>query len=59
MAEAMSLVVTGRHGQLATALAERAAVRGITLVACGRPELDLEHPAGILGERFEEAFEQV
>jgi dTDP-4-dehydrorhamnose reductase len=47
MAAAMRLVVTGRHGQLATALAERAAGRGITLVGCGRPELDLERPATI------------
>jgi dTDP-4-dehydrorhamnose reductase len=47
MAAAMRVIITGRHGQLATALAERAAGRGVTLVACGRPELDLEHPASI------------
>ncbi len=47
MAAAMRVIVTGRHGQLANALAERAAGRGVTLVACGRPELDLEHPASI------------
>jgi dTDP-4-dehydrorhamnose reductase len=47
MAAAMRVIVTGRHGQLATALAERGAGRGVTLVACGRPELDLEHPASI------------
>lgn len=43
----MRVIVTGRHGQLATALAERAAGRGVTLVACGRPELDLERPATV------------
>lgn len=47
MAAGMRVIVTGRHGQLATALAERAAGKGITLIACGRPELDLEQTAGI------------
>src|SRR5688500_9174304 len=42
---AMKVLVTGREGQLARSLAERAAGRaGIELVALGRPELDLEVP---------------
>lgn len=43
----MRVVVTGRHGQLATALAERAGARGVSLIACGRPECDLSHPQGV------------
>lgn len=39
----MRIVVTGKTGQVATALAERAAERGATLIAVGRPELDLAH----------------
>ena len=35
------IVVTGRVGQLATALAERAAGAGVELLALGRPVLDL------------------
>lgn len=39
------LLVTGRNGQVATALAERAAAaQGIAVIAVGRPELDLERP---------------
>jgi dTDP-4-dehydrorhamnose reductase len=42
------LLVTGRNGQVATALAERAAVhRGFEVLALGRPELDLEQPASV------------
>ncbi len=41
----MRVLVTGRNGQVATSLAERAALLpGIALVALGRPELDLEKP---------------
>jgi dTDP-4-dehydrorhamnose reductase len=41
----MKVLVTGRDGQLARSLAERAADReGVELVAAGRPELDLEVP---------------
>jgi dTDP-4-dehydrorhamnose reductase len=41
----MKVLVTGRDGQLARSLVERAAGReGIDLVAVGRPELDLEAP---------------
>ena len=41
----MKVLVTGREGQLARSLAERAAGReGIELLAIGRPELDLEVP---------------
>jgi dTDP-4-dehydrorhamnose reductase len=41
------VVVTGREGQVARALAERAGSAGATLIALGRPELDLEHPQTI------------
>lgn len=37
----MRLVVTGKRGQVSTALAERAAEEGVTLVQVGRPEFDL------------------
>lgn len=43
----MRLLVTGREGQVATALAE-AATPGVAVIACGRPELDLERPEGVL-----------
>lgn len=43
----MRIVVTGREGQVARALVERAAGAGATLVAVGRPELDLERPETI------------
>ena len=41
------LLVTGRNGQLATSLGLRAAATGIAVIAAGRPELDLEHPASV------------
>lgn len=52
----MKLLVTGRDGQLARSLAERAAVRGgIELLLAGRPETDLAVPgtfaAAILSQR--------
>ncbi|MDB5697514.1 MAG: dTDP-4-dehydrorhamnose reductase [Alphaproteobacteria bacterium] len=41
----MKLLVTGREGQLARSLVERAAHHpGIEIIAIGRPELDLEVP---------------
>lgn len=41
----MKILVTGRGGQLARSLIERASGRnGIELVAMGRPELDLDRP---------------
>ena len=44
----MRLLVTGRNGQVATALVERSHQHdGITVVAFGRPELDLEQPATV------------
>ena len=44
----MKLLVTGRNGQVATSLLERAAVHPeIGVVALGRPELDLEQPASV------------
>ncbi len=52
----MRLLVTGRNGQVAASLIERAALSGgIEVMALGRPELDLEQPAtveaAILGAR--------
>jgi dTDP-4-dehydrorhamnose reductase len=42
------LAVTGRNGQLACALIERAALTpGIEVIALGRPDLDLERPATV------------
>ena len=38
----MRLVVTGREGQVATALAEAGAAAGVEVVRLGRPDLDLE-----------------
>ena len=44
----MRVLVTGREGQLARSLAERAsALPGLSLQAVGRPELDLERPESI------------
>ena len=40
----MRVAVTGRSGQVVTALLERGAARGIEVVALGRPELDLSQP---------------
>ena len=52
----MRLLVTGRNGQVAASLIERAGDHaGISVVALGRPELDLEQPAtveaAVLGAR--------
>lgn len=45
----MRIAVTGKHGQLARSLQERAAAdTGITLVCFGRPELDLSQPGSIV-----------
>lgn len=43
----MRLLVTGRDGQVARAVAERGAVARIDVVALGRPTLDLLAPGGI------------
>jgi dTDP-4-dehydrorhamnose reductase len=40
----MRLIVTGKSGQVATALAERGAAEGISVTAVGRPEFDLADP---------------
>jgi dTDP-4-dehydrorhamnose reductase len=41
----MKVLVTGRHGQLARSLVERASFHpGVEIVALGRPDLDLETP---------------
>lgn len=37
----MRIVVTGKSGQVAMALAERAAEQGVTIIRIGRPEFDL------------------
>jgi dTDP-4-dehydrorhamnose reductase len=41
------LIVIGREGQVARALAERAPVLGAKAVLLGRPQLDLANPSGI------------
>ena len=41
----MRILVTGREGQVARSLAERAPVSGVELQLLGRPELDLAGPA--------------
>ena len=43
----MRLVVTGKEGQIARALAERAAVSGVELRCIGRPEVDFLTPETI------------
>ena len=51
----MKILVTGRAGQLVSSLAERAQHDpDISLVALGRPELDLERP-GAVGGSFADA----
>lgn len=40
----MRIVVMGRSGQLATALAEQAALFGLDIMTIGRPHADLEEP---------------
>lgn len=42
----MRIAVTGKKGQVATALLERGAAGGITIVPIGRPEFDLVTPTG-------------
>ncbi|MEJ6783641.1 dTDP-4-dehydrorhamnose reductase [Aminobacter sp. Piv2-1] len=41
----MKMLVTGTSGQLARALAARAATAGVEIICVGRPDLDLEDPA--------------
>lgn len=44
----MHILVIGRQGQVARSLVERAAAHGgVTLVAAGRPELDLSRPGAL------------
>ena len=43
----MRLVVTGREGQVATALAEAGLAAGVEVIRLGRPSLDLERPETI------------
>lgn len=43
----MRIAVTGKQGQVVTALIERGAEAGVEIIAVGRPELDLADPASI------------
>ena len=43
----MRIAVTGKAGQLVTALAERGPLSGHEIIALGRPELDLADPASV------------
>ncbi len=43
----MRIAVTGKQGQVVTALIERGAEAGVEIVAVGRPELDLADPSSI------------
>ena len=43
-ARPLRLVVTGRDGQVVRALSERAAATGVSVIALGRPTLDLAQP---------------
>ncbi len=43
----MRIAVTGRHGQVVTAMMERGQQAGVEIVAVGRPELDLADPPSI------------
>lgn len=43
----MRIAVTGKNGQVVTALLERGALAGHKIVALGRPELDLADPASV------------
>lgn len=45
---ALRIAVTGKAGQVVTALVERAAAAGHQVIALGRPELDLADPASIM-----------
>lgn len=43
----MQIVVTGKSGQIATSMSERAAARGHRVIRLGRPELDLARPSTV------------
>jgi dTDP-4-dehydrorhamnose reductase len=45
----MRIAVTGQVGQVVTSLKERGAAAGHEIIALGRPELDLNDPASIMG----------
>lgn len=44
----MRIAVTGKTGQVVTALKERGSLAGHEIIALGRPELDLADPASVL-----------
>jgi len=48
MKSGLKIAVTGRTGQVVTALIERGAIAGHDIIALGRPELDLADPASVL-----------
>jgi dTDP-4-dehydrorhamnose reductase len=43
----MRMIVTGKQGQVVTALLERGPLQGVEVIALGRPELDLADPASV------------
>ncbi|KLK89924.1 dTDP-4-dehydrorhamnose reductase [Microvirga vignae] len=45
----MRIVVTGTEGQVVRALLERGAAAGVSVIAVGRPHLDLLHPGTVSG----------
>jgi dTDP-4-dehydrorhamnose reductase len=47
MSAPLRIAVTGRTGQVVTALVERGAAAGHEVIALGRPELDLADPASV------------
>lgn len=55
----MRIVVTGREGQVARSLAERAPVSGHELVRLGRPELDLANDPDAIADVLAKARPQV
>jgi dTDP-4-dehydrorhamnose reductase len=44
----LRIAVTGKDGQVVSALRERANVLGVDIIALGRPKLDLQNPSSIL-----------
>jgi len=48
MKPGLKIAVTGKTGQVVTALIERGAIAGHEIIALGRPELDLADPASVL-----------
>ncbi len=55
----MRILVTGREGQVARALVERSAGRGVEVLPIGRPQLDLAGPASAIAAAVEGAWPDV